>query len=444
MRNQAFKLDADQVRAAAEGRWLDILQRLAPEIDSRAFAKLGRHVTCPVHGTGQKGGHGDGFRLYKDAAQTGGCICNTCGNYPNGFKTLQWLKGWTFTQALQAVADLLGGHMIDNVGALPAHKPASAPRGLSDEFVRELRKKVWRGSLPANDASAEPLRRYLESRGLDPDMLLVNPKSFRFHPNLEYIGNDGKPIATFPGLLMVVSNARGEAVNIHRLYLSSEGGKAPVEEPRLMMPVSRNEMISGCAIRTTPDVPRVLGVAEGLETALSVTKATGIPCWSLYSTRLMEQFEIPEGVEELIIWADKDRKEGGIAAARALKARAWEAGVKARILLPAQEIPEGKKGIDWADVLELYGMTGFPKLNIAENNATTPAPTPAAPHLAEKDETTAMTCVASGVAVSMPQHLFETHAAEKTAAKLDLAADPAFRSVGQVKKKGFFARLFGG
>ena len=52
----ANKLESGPVRAAARGRWVAVLQALAPELDA-ALAKPGRHVGCPVHG-GR-----DGFRL---------------------------------------------------------------------------------------------------------------------------------------------------------------------------------------------------------------------------------------------------------------------------------------------------------------------------------------------------------------------------------------------
>ena len=55
----------------SRGRWLDIFRAFAPALDD-ACLRVGRHVPCPVHG-GK-----DGFRLFEDAAETGGGICNTC------------------------------------------------------------------------------------------------------------------------------------------------------------------------------------------------------------------------------------------------------------------------------------------------------------------------------------------------------------------------------
>lgn len=107
-----YKLDIHAVREAARGRWDEIFARLAPQLDP-ARAAQGRHVPCPVHGGT------DGFRLFKDYAQNGACVCNTCGLFRDGFATLAWVNGWSFKESLQSVAALLrmgadaGARLID-------------------------------------------------------------------------------------------------------------------------------------------------------------------------------------------------------------------------------------------------------------------------------------------------------------------------------------------
>lgn len=92
--------DARELKQQASYRWLDLINHLAPQANE-AIGKLGRHVACPVHGGS------DGFRLFKDADQTGGGICNTCGSFSDGFALLQWLNDWSFSEALQAVSNYL-------------------------------------------------------------------------------------------------------------------------------------------------------------------------------------------------------------------------------------------------------------------------------------------------------------------------------------------------
>ena len=105
-------------------------------------------------------------------------------------------------------------------------------------------------------------------------------------------------------------------------------------------------------------------MAEGIETALSVTSAIGIPAWSCVSAGMMERFDPPSSVRVVFIFADKDRSETGQKAAEVLKNALMERGLTVRVYLPEAPIPAGKKGIDWNDVLMRDGPSGFPKLRL--------------------------------------------------------------------------------
>ncbi len=67
----------------------------------------------------------------------------------------------------------------------------------------------------------------------------------------------------------------------------------------------------------------------------------------------MEISGIPAIVEEVHIWADKDKSERGQRAAQALAMRVRSQGCNVRIMIPSYAIPEGEKGIDWLDVLNM-------------------------------------------------------------------------------------------
>ena len=99
-------------------------------------------------------------------------------------------------------------------------------------------------------------------------------------------------------------------------------------------------------------------MAEGIETALAVTEMTGIPCWATVTAGLMAEFVPPPGIKRVTIFADKDSPSKfhpsghGQEAAKALAERLWKCGIQAGVELPPGDIPEGRKGIDWLDVLE--------------------------------------------------------------------------------------------
>lgn len=347
-----WKLEAREVAREAAGRWLWILGQLAPEL-AQAVKRIGRHGPCPVHG-GR-----DGFRLFRDADETGGGICNTCGAFHDGFALLRWLKGWSFPETVEAVALCLGigeGGVPGGRAYPPPPKPA--PPGPDPERLRERLRRAWAEALPAGAPEARPLRWYLRRRGLL-DRQLAGTTAIRFHPALPY-WEDGEQVGAYPAMLAVVAVIRGSGyvpVTLHRTYLDAEGRKAPVPSPKKLMPSPRE--VTGGFIALAP-FGETLGIAEGIETALAVNRATGMPVWATVSASLMEKFTPPPGVRKLVIWADRDRSGAGERAAKALKARMWSLGIEAAIMLPGTPIPPDRKGVDWNDVLMEQGVYGFP------------------------------------------------------------------------------------
>jgi hypothetical protein len=67
----------------------------------------------------------------------------------------------------------------------------------------------------------------------------------------------------------------------------------------------------------------MLGLAEGIETALSAKQLSGIPCWAALGTERFGLVAIPESVSELHLFIDHDAG-GAQAEARARAAYARE------------------------------------------------------------------------------------------------------------------------
>jgi putative DNA primase/helicase len=334
MRAQA--MNAPAVKAIARGHWSGILSRLAPILEA-ALARPGRHVPCPIHG-GK-----DGFRVFNDVDLSGGGICNTCGSFSDGFALLMWANDWGFRAALDAVARSLGctdGGTLAPVTPRPPPVPAHC---LDHAAATAALQRVWSETVDPDAPVAQPLQRYFAYRGiaaaLDPDVV-------RFHPALGYY-EDRIRVGTFPAMVSRVSAADGQPVSIHRTYLTDQGRKAPVQSPKKLMPEAGT--LIGSAIRLYPAGP-LLGITEGIETALAVRQRTGTPVWAGLSDRLMEHWQPPPGVDVVFIWADRDRSGAGQAAAKRLQERLDARGVGGIIHLPRGPIPDGAKGLDWADV----------------------------------------------------------------------------------------------
>lgn len=231
-------------------------------------------------------------------------------------------------------------------------------RVLAGEKVRQ----TWDECVQFPSEHAEPMRRYLLSREILFRMRDADGQdSLRFHPALPYYGEDGKLLRKCPAIVCAIRDVEGQLITLHRTYLTSTGKKAAVEMPRKMMSVPEGADVVGGAIQL--GVPKgVLGLAEGLETALSAYKATQIPTWSTVSARLMESVEIPTGVHTVLIWADKDKSITGERSARVLQNRLIRAGLKAHVLLPHMPRRGNAKSVDWNDVLCTQGLLGFPSV----------------------------------------------------------------------------------
>lgn len=348
-----MRVDIADVKQAASGRWLSLLGTIAPSL-SHALAKPGRHVSCPVHGGS------DGFRLFRDAAHTGGGVCNTCGTFADGFDILSWVLGWPLPEAITAVATELGMAQggPPNYRNLPPPPPVY--KGPDPEQTKQRLRELWAQAIPVESPDAYPLHLYLKRRGLT-IQLLEGVKGVRFHPSLPYWqeGRNGifEKVGNFPAMLAMILDREGKPASLHRTYITPEGHKANVESAKKITQSHMN-IIGGC-IPMGP-VQETIDIAEGIETSLAVKRVMGVDVWPVISGSLMASFVPPRGVRSVVVWADKDRSEAGMIAAKALKMRLWQIGIRCAIFVPSQEIPAGAKGLDWNDVLLQYGPDGFP------------------------------------------------------------------------------------
>jgi len=187
-----------------------------------------------------------------------------------------------------------------------------------------------------------PVGRYLARRGLGKFREYPHPLRMATLPCFD----DGVEIGVYPVMLGAVTNERGVLVGLHRTYISTNGTKAPVPQPKKLSRTSGP--LTGSSIKlfepTIINGKLTLGVAEGIETALACYLASGVPTWSCTSAGILKSFQWPAGLQSLVIFADNDASGVGQSAARDLAGRAVAGGLECRILVP--EIV----GNDWLDV----------------------------------------------------------------------------------------------
>lgn len=299
------------VREAAHGRWRSIL----PALGVDAIHLTGRHGPCPLC----KGGK-DRWR-FDDKDGAGTFFCTQCGA-GDGVKLVMLALGLDFKAAARRIEEL--------AGAAP-FQPSKPQR--TDEQRRASMNALWRRSRPIR--CDDPAGRYLFARC----GLAAFPADLRFVSDARYY-HDKARFTDHPALIAMVRDATGKPVNIHRTFLTSEGRKAPYDDARKLM---EGTLPKGSAIRLCAHGER-LGVAEGIETALSASALFGTPCWALISADNLSAWSPPDAVTSTPIYADHDRSYAGQAAGYTLAKRMAAKSIDAPVHLPPT------LGDDWNDV----------------------------------------------------------------------------------------------
>lgn len=214
---------------------------------------------------------------------------------------------------------------IDHHVLAPYLEPNGPPRHIQSGF-RSQAMEIWRASRPIVGTLAQA---YLQSRSIT-----APGEWLRYHPRT--------PLRTDTGLqfrpaMIAAVREQGEIVAIHRTFLDPghPGLAADVQPARRML----GRPGKG-AVMLGP-VQNMLGLAEGIETALSAMYLLDIPVWATLGAERLHTIAIPASVKRLILLPDSDRA-GRIGAARALAAYR-NAGRTVTLIWP----PSGSN--DWND-----------------------------------------------------------------------------------------------
>ncbi len=227
-----------------------------------------------------------------------------------------------------------GGHNTDSRLITRIDDPAVAER------KRARLRQTWKQTVRLESSAATAIRRYLESRALG-EILTNPPTALRAHPALEY-WDGAKCLGKFPALVAVFASRLGQPITLHVTYLRSDGfSKAPVPSAKKILGVPVRGATKGGAIQLYPPRGGVLGVAEGIETALSLHLIAKIPTWAAFCADNLARLELPQDVRRLYIGVDKDPTGKGEAVAAELATRMHSArrSVECFLVLPDLEGP---------------------------------------------------------------------------------------------------------
>lgn len=285
----------EPIRERMTGRWHGVLPMLGVP---QGFL-TGKHQPCPVCG-------GKDRARFDDKDGHGTWICSHCGA-GDGVSLVMKINGLDFKAAVARIEAVCGD------------VEPRAPQAKSDprKQHRDIR-NAWTAAKPIGAA----VRRYLLSRGIDAGDAC----------DLRQSGNE---------MLALVRDVNGCGCQAHRTLLTADGCKADVEQSRLFMP---GPIPEGAAVRLLP-AGDSLGIAEGIETALSASIMFDIPCWAALNTSLLKKWSPPSGVSRVVVFGDSDGKFAGQAAAYEL-ARRLSTKVEVSVQIPS------RVDTDWNDELQ--------------------------------------------------------------------------------------------
>ena len=236
---------------------------------------------CPV--CGQKGK----FRIdNKDGSGSYICVCGS----GSGWRLLELTQRKDFRTLAREVDLIIGNsHTVNHMV-----KPESEKTVFRE---RVLQKYQTLSGLKDTNAQA-----YFNRRGLT-----VLPAN-----NVRFCASEREYCAIYS----LATDSKNTPCYLHRTILDGDK-KAAIDAPKKMNSLQDDhyvEYAQSIAVRLFP-LTSTLGIAEGIETALSCTQIYKCHTWSTLNATFMKKFIAPAGVEHLIIFADRDKNGTGQAAA---------------------------------------------------------------------------------------------------------------------------------
>ena len=172
------------------------------------------------------------------------------------------------------------------------------PPAVRDDFPDRNACRLWREAPPRSAGS--PAERYLAGRAI-----AARSPDLRYHLATP-LGPSGS-VRFLPAMLAAVRTDLG-IVAVHRTFLDADEPDARC----LRRPEARlGQSATRCGPAGLPRGGR-LGLAEGIETALSAMQLFGVPCWATLGNERFGLVTIPESVRELHLFVDHDA--GGVLA----------------------------------------------------------------------------------------------------------------------------------
>ena len=266
----------------------------------RPCAVCGGHIDMP---------HGQGVRDYGFDSQDGSlCFC-TNGVHAGALQ--EGRVGWVHRLDGRCPCGLTHGE------AKPVPPVSLEIAARQSQARQDFAQRLWEST---QAIPRTPGELYLRRRGITVEL----PAALRYIDRT--VAPDG---LLWPCMVAAVIDFQGHFQAVHRTFILRNGVKAPTNTPKAML-----GPVGGGGVWLALPGPTV-AVAEGIETALSVQQATGLPTCATLSTSGMKALVLPGVVREVYIAADNDQRGQGQAAAT-YAARRWAGmGIKVTVVTPS-------------------------------------------------------------------------------------------------------------
>jgi len=305
----------DKIQDRAVGRWRSIL----PGIGIAAKFLTNNHGPCPICNEGT-----DRWR-FDDIGGAGTWFCSKCGA-GSGVELVMRFKNIEFVAARTLIEEQLPTSTFEmpkaNQGSNNVNRQGQSMWGMAEPLM-------------GRDLASQ----YLKGRGL---FFTKWPNQIRFLQNAPYWHED-KSKTLHPAMIAQYVSPDTTQATYHLTYLDGKGGKADLPIQRKMV---RGAIPKGGAVRLGSSA-ETMGVAEGIETALSASILNDIPVWATLTAGGVVKFEPPKNVRNLIIFGDRDKSFTGQYSAYGLAFRLHAEGLNVEVRLPEDD------GDDWNDVLKM-------------------------------------------------------------------------------------------
>lgn len=308
-------MQPSNIHDKARGRWRSIL----PALGVPKEFLTGKHGPCPFCG-------GTDRYRFSDLNGGGNFICNQCGS-GTGVDFVMKFKGLNgFLEAKNLIENTLPETTIEV-------KKATEKRSFSCS-------KYWDESHEITQHDAAGL--YLRNRGFK---FRKYPEALRFHPSFKYVHDDNR-VTQHPCMVAKFSAPDDKSYTLQFTYLTKDGDKAKLPSIRKM---ASGPMPFGGAVRLTSkhDYEKI-GIAEGVETALSAAKMFQMPVWATFSAALLMKWQPTASAKEIVIYADNDKNYKGQSAAYALAHKLISLNENIKVSV---EYPD-RINTDWNDELQ--------------------------------------------------------------------------------------------